>query len=581
MLKSETTRITEPIRATNGTRLFSGTDYLIFLLLLVSCAGAFVALPPLGLTSNDEGARYVQMKNFALHGALPIEYPGQAIGLSANDVAKDQDGFVERGGKLYITYPPLFTYLSSLAYPLLGDRVTTLLPLLAVSLCVVILAGTLKLLVQGGLFYYVLLFGFLVASPVYPFAIRFVEHVPAVFLVLLSLYFLVRYFRIKPSLSNLCLSASLLSAGVFFRPEVVLLAMPFTAYVSVTLCAQREARKAGAVIACSVVPILLYALINQRLYGSTLLLHLLYNSLGFHLSRGQAGLAVGTLLFVGLLALLTRRCSEESLTKERVYGFIPVLFIPFMLFVSTRSPVPALFLAFPLLLIIFFAISRRGEKLLSEPMSLGNILFVTVSSFLLLVSWLFADNAVGSIGYCLVVIPFVIVFVGHEEKNITSSRPMVTLVLALLVFSACYSAYTLKSVTWRYKQYNAERIAFLKAQTKPGDIVICDSQPRLEHAGPLFFERIFMVADSPCQLSRVVTLLKEKEIERAYLWAGFRGLSAGNSYSRPRPLVFSSKHGPENYLSSVTLVPPKEGTAGGPSPTLTSCSGRGSTPRLQ
>ena len=157
---------------------------------------------------------------------------------------------------------------------------------------------------------------------------------------------------------------------------------------------------------------------------------------------------------------------------------------------------------------------------------------------------------------------------------------MIALVLALLIFSAGYSAYTVKAVTWRYKQYNAERIAFLKAQTKPGDIVICDSQPRLEHSGPLFFERIFVVADSQCQLSRVITLLKEKQVGHAYLWARFRGLSAGNSYSGSGPLVFSSNHGPEDYLFTLALGSPKEGTARNPSPTLTSCSGRGVTPRL-
>lgn len=465
---TQATRGARATRATNGARLFSKADYLIFLLVLVSCVAAFVMLPPLGLSSSDEGARYIQMKNFALYGTLPIEYPGYAAGLRANDVAKDQDVFIERGERLYITYPPLFTYLSSLAYPLVGDRVTTLLPLLAVFFCVVIMAATLKILVQRKPFYYVLLFGFLLASPVYSFGVRFVEHVPAVCLVLLSLYFLVRYFRVKASLPNLCLSVSLLSAGVFFRSEVILLAIPFAAYVSVTLCVQREVRKAGVVLACSVVPILLYAFINYRLYGSTLLLHLLYNSLGFHLSRGQTVLALGALFLSGLLAYLTRKGSEDPLLRERVYAFIPVLFISFLLVASSHSPVPALFLAFPLVLFTFFATSGRGEKLRSEAMSLGNILFVTVTSFLVLVSWLFADNSVGNLGYSLAVIPFVILLVAQEEQMILSSKPMVALVLVLLVFSACYSAYSSNSVTWRYKRYNAERTAFLKAQTKPG-----------------------------------------------------------------------------------------------------------------
>ena len=581
MKKSEHMAAMQTMRATDGAHLLSGKDYLIFLLIMVSCAWLFVSLPPLGLTSNDEGVRYIQMKNFTLYGTLPIQYPGQTIGLRPDDVAKHQGVFIERGGKLYITHPPFFTYLSSLAYPLVGERATTFLPLMAAFLSVVILAKTLRLLMQWGPLYYVLLFGFLLASPVYLYAISFLEHVPAVCLVLLSLYFLARYFRMRPALLNLCLSASLLSAGIFFRPEVILLAIPYAVYVSVTLSAQKQVKKAGAVVACFLAPIVLYTLVNNRLYGSTMLLHLLHNSLGFQLSVRQAVLALGTLLLAGLLAYMTKKGSEEPLLKDRVYTFIPVLFIPFMLAVSPSSPVSAFFVAFPLVLFIFFAVSARGEKILSEPMSLGNILFVTVSGFLLLVCWPFTGNTEGNAGYCLAVIPFIIVLVGHEEKKIVSSKPMIALVLALLGFSACYSAYTLKTVIWRYKQYNTERIAFLKAQTMPGDVIICDSQPRLEHGGPLFFERIFVVADSQCQLSQVVTLLKEKEIGHAYLWARFRGPSTGNSRSGSGPLVFSSSHGPEDHLSYVALGSPKARSARSPSPTHSSCSGGGVAPRLQ
>jgi hypothetical protein len=214
-------------------------------------------------------------------------------------------------------------------------------------------------------------------------------------------------------------------------------------------------------------------------------------------------------------------------------------------------------------------------------MSLGNVLFVTVTGFLLLVSWPFTDNGAGNVGYSIAVIPFVILFVAQEEKMITSSKPMVATVVALLLFSACSSAYSVKSVTWRFKQYNDERIAFLKAQTKPGDIVLVDSQPRMEHSGPLFFERIFVVADSPCQLSRIETRLKEKQIAHVYLWSGSRSLSVGSPCNRPNPIVFSSTHGPESYLSSVTLPSSKDRAAGGPPPTLTSCSGKSSLPRLQ
>ena len=200
----------------SSPRLFSRKDYLIFLLILVGLVWVFVVLPPLALNSNDEGAKYVQMRNFNLYGSLPIQYPGLSLGLQPDDVAKQQEIFIHKDGKLYCTYPPLFTYLSSLFYPLLGDRVTNFLPLLAFFLSVVVLGGTLRLLLRDRSVYYVLLLGFLLASPIFSYAICFWEHVPAVFLVVCSLYFLVRYFRLRPSSANLCLSAAMLSAGVFF-----------------------------------------------------------------------------------------------------------------------------------------------------------------------------------------------------------------------------------------------------------------------------------------------------------------------------------------------------------------------------
>ncbi len=536
----------------DNTRLFSRKDYIIFLLVLAACICLFATLPPLGLSSNDEGARYIQMKNFSLYGSGTIQYPGAALGLKPDDVAKQEWIFIERDGRLYCTYPPLFTYVSSLFYPLLGDRVTTFLPLIAFFLSVIVLCGTLRLLLQDRPMHYLLLFGFLLASPVYPQAFRFVEHVPAVCCVVCSLYFLVRYFRVKPSVSNLCLSAALLSTGIFFRPEVILLAIPYTGYVSFTLCVQKQAKKALPVLACAMVPIVLYALLNRIFYGSTLLLHLFYNSLGFHLSRSQTALAVASVLFSIALALLARKSKAEASFKRQVYAFAAVLFIPFMLLVSAFSPISGLFLAFPLVLLVFLAISERVEKLLSEPFSLGNILFITAIGFLFLVSWPFADGAAGSVAYCLPVVPFIIAIMAHEEKSIISAKPMVALVLALLVFSACYQAYTFKRNIWNYKQYNAERIEFLKAATRSGDVIICDSQPLLEHSGPLFFERIFVVAESRCELLRYVRLLKEKGIAHAHLWTHFGCLPKDTAYTASSPAVFSSSHGPRNYLFTLS-----------------------------
>jgi hypothetical protein len=539
----------------SSPRLFSRKDYLILLLILVGLVWVFVLLPPLALNSNDEGAKYIQMRNFNLYGSLPIRYPGLSLGLQPDDVAKQQEIFIHKEGKLYCTYPPLFTYLSSLFYPLLGDRVTNFLPLLAFFLSVVVLGGTLRLLLRDRPVYYVLLLGFLLASPIFSYAICFWEHLPAVFLVVCSLYFLVRYFRLRPSSTNLCLSAAMLSAGVFFRSEVVLLVICYTGYLSLALCTQKQIKKMSAVLACSATPIAFYALFNYKFYGATLGLHVLYNAPGFHLSIRQATFALGTLLLCAALTFLTKKGRAAPALKQHIYAFLLVLFIPFGFLYSAFSPVSSLLLAFPLVLFIFFGISERMEKLLGEPMSLGNILFVTTAGFLFLLSYCFANNPDPSVRYCLPAIPLAIVFLAHEEKRMLSTRPMFALLVGLFIFSAGHQAYTLKTNVWKYKAYNGERIQFLKAATKPGDIIICDSQPLMEHSGPLFFERIFMVAQNPHELSQCVRLLKERGVTRIYFWTFADRLPADTAYKATSPVFFSSSHGPENYLFALSPSP--------------------------
>jgi len=467
-------------------------------------------------------------------------------------VAKQQEIFVHRGEKLYCSYPPLFTYLSSLFYPLLGDRVTSLLPLLSFFLSVVVLSGTLRLLLRDRPTYYVLLFGFLLASPVFPYAICFWEHVPALCCVICSLYFLVRYFRLKRSGATLCLSAAMLSVGVFFRSEVILLTIPYTGCLCLTLCAQKQVKKAVMVVICSATPIVCCALFNYRFYGTALGLHVLYNAPGFSFSKRMAALPLGTLVLSFVLAFLTKKSRVAPALKQHLYAFVPLLFIPFMLLFSAFSPVSSLFFAFPLVLLFFLTISDRIEKLLSGSMSLGDILFGATTGFIFLVSYFLAKNPDMSVRYCLPVIPLTIIFIAHEQGRILPARPMVTLVLALFVFSAGYEAYILKNDIWNYKQYNAERIEFLKTATKPGDIIMVDSQPLMEHSGPLFFERILIVAQNPHELSLYVRLLKEKGVVRSYWWAHSGSLPKDTSYEASGPAVFSSRRGVKNYLFTLS-----------------------------
>jgi len=95
---------------------------------------------------------------------------------------------------MYCTYPPLFPFLSSLLYPLLGNRVTHFLPLLSFFLSFILLSRILRRLRTSVLMRYSMLFTFLLGSPILTYSITFWEHLPGVLMAMCSLYFVVRYF---------------------------------------------------------------------------------------------------------------------------------------------------------------------------------------------------------------------------------------------------------------------------------------------------------------------------------------------------------------------------------------------------
>ena len=53
-------------------------EILFLVVILAALAGMMYALAPPGLSSNEEGVHYVQMKNFALNGSFEITGPGQS-----------------------------------------------------------------------------------------------------------------------------------------------------------------------------------------------------------------------------------------------------------------------------------------------------------------------------------------------------------------------------------------------------------------------------------------------------------------------------------------------------------------------
>ena len=117
------------------------------------------------------------------------------------------------------------------------------------------------------------------------------------------------------------------------------------------------------------------------------------------------------------------------------------------------------------------------------------------------------------------VIPFVIVVMGLEHKRIFEKRAMAGhLVIAIAIaISGGYDQ--AKNDLIKYTNYNAKRVAFIEETTANGDVVVFKESPSMEHAGPLFFDRVYVLAQQPGHFERILKTLKDRGMSHVYLWS--------------------------------------------------------------
>jgi hypothetical protein len=130
-----------------------------------------------------------------------------------------------------------------------------------------------------------------------------------------------------------------------------------------------------------------------------------------------------------------------------------------------------------------------------------------------------------SVRYCLAIVPFVIVFVAAEEKRIFGAKPVWVLLAGFLLASTGFGLRGLKNDVWRFVKYNAQRVEFLKQHTASGDVVVFAGNRLMEHAGPLFFERVYLVAGDSSELAEIEGRLRSRGAATYYYWTpnpGFR-----------------------------------------------------------
>jgi hypothetical protein len=497
---------------------FSKNGTIFFLVLFIMLTGLFFTLPPLGLHSNDEGVKFIQMKNFALHGSLSIPYPAENLGFTAGDMAR-QPGFLEsRGGKLRATTPPLFPFLSSLFYPLFGDRVVHFLPLTFLFVTTILLGMTLGLVMDKGLLYYLLLITFL-GSPAFLYIFGFSEITAAFFLEALALYLMVRYFRVRPAPACLFGSSFALGAALLVSPGFIFMAAAWTLAGACLLLAGKKSREAAIFITGAVTAAALWVASEVILYGTFPGPYLESLATGLALSPIRCLVFFGALAFSAALLFTTEKKPSAAFPKSGAWLVAMLIFTGAVFVTSARMSLVPFILLFPALLFVFYGLPARLDEFREGKGPLGMLLVATVLLCLILVSSLRENATYYAFAFYLPVIPVAIAILGLERERIFVA-PAVTGLLVLAVVVSIVGGYgEAKMDAMKFTDYNARRVAFLEQSTARGDVVVFTGDPLMEHAGPLFFDRVYLVVRQEGDFERMLKTLKMRGVSRLYLWS--------------------------------------------------------------
>lgn len=497
-------------------RLLKG-DTIFFLALFVVLTGLFFTLPPLGLHSNEEGVNFIQMKNFVLNGSLSIPYPAGKIGFGVNDLVGKFGFLKSKGGDLRATTPPLFPFLTSLFHPLFGDRVVHLLPLLFLYLTTILLGRTLGLVMKKGFPYYLLLVAFL-GSPAFLYIFGFSAVTAALFLEAVALYLLVRYYKVKPSLVCLFGSSFAIGATLFFEPGWILMVTVWTVSGVLILSLKGKAREAFFFAVGAVAIVALWVVLEVILYGTFPGPYLQLLASLFVLSPRRGLVFFVALVLSALLLFLPGRKSLPSSLKWGSWIAVIFLFACAVLLTSAKMIFVPFILLFPAFLSLFYVLPGQIEEVGQGKSPLGFLLTAAAVLFLILRLTMQVNTPFLIPAIFPAVIPLAVVLMGLDQKRIFASKVMVGLLVLAIAVSITGGYKMARDNFVKYTDYNAGRVAFLEETTEYGGVVVFDATPFMEHAGPLFFDRIYLVVHQEGDFERIVKTLKGCGIDHLYLW---------------------------------------------------------------
>jgi len=296
---------------------------------------------------------------------------------------------------------------------------------------------------------------------------------------------------------------------------------------------------AGGVF-CLIVLILHDVVLHGRIPGPYLQLVLPFYALSpIRLAALGGGLALSCVLFI-----LSRREESGPVRKAVLSVLSVILLFGAVLVTAARITVSHLMALFPAVLFLFYGIPERLERLTKGEGTLDAILTAAVVFCLAIGSAILRPGSWIVVTVWLPIVPFVILLIARERKTLFAARGM-CLVLAFFCGVAFVNGIEeSKKRVLQFREYNAARVAFLEKHTSSGDAVVFDDTGKMEHAGPLFFERVFLVARSPGDQNRLFRTLTAGKVENAYAWTGNpMGLVGFNPYSMEKSPEFPSPPG--------------------------------------
>jgi len=494
-------------------------ETLFLSVVLAALAGLYYLLAPPGLASNEEGVHYVQMKNFAVNGAFEVKSPAQSLGFESADVAGMRGLLEARDGRLFATPPPLFPWVASLFFPVFGERTVDFAPILFVFLSALVLGLILDRVMQRDFLYWLLLAAFLLGSPVLMQGFQFSGMALALLLIVSALWLLAGHLGDYSSAVKLFGASLLMGASALVRMECMLIALSFCVSATLVFVSQKRMKELWAVLAgfvCSLAVVCLHdVLLHGRFPGPFLQMYMPF----YALSPIRVAALGGSLALSFVLIILSLREGIGPVRKAILSALSVIVVLGAVLLTAARISISHLMALFPAVLFVFYGVPGRHERLKKGEGALEAILAAAVVFCLVLGAAILRPGAWIVLSAWLPMVPFVILLIALERKAIFAARGMY-LVLALFCGVAFVNGIQeSKDRILKYKDYNAARIAFLEKHTSAGDaILFLGDTGSMEHAGPLFFDRVFLVAKSPGDTERFARRLRERGIDGIHAW---------------------------------------------------------------